>query len=136
MGFGGIGIWQLLMVGDTSYPACRDRLLYMARIHNRLTHRPDLTKRLGLLAISVENGNTLDPSYAATPYWRLQHTHRAGLVSFAKQLGIADADPLRCRHQTLALTDPAGKLRALIPASQEPQTVATDLERILDHFEE
>jgi hypothetical protein len=58
------------------------------------------------------------------------------LVGLAKQLGFPTADLLQCRNQPLALIDPIGRLRALVPASLEPQLAASDLERLLDHFED
>ena len=130
------GHWQLLLLGDVAAEGCRRQLARMARIHNRLAHRADLTKQLGLLAVSINKGDTPLRSDAPTAHWQTHTTDHAGLLGLAKQLGILSADLLQCRDQPIALIDPMGRLRALVPASLEPKLAASDLERLLDHIED
>lgn len=130
------GRWQLLVVGNMTEGGCQRRLATAARIFNRLAHRPDLTQRLGLLAVSSEASRLSKPPDAQVAYWEMQTTDEAGLAELARQLGLPAADLPQCRNQPLALLDTAGRLRALFPAHATPSVAAADLERILDTWKD
>jgi hypothetical protein len=115
---------------------CRRQLGRMARIHNRLAQRDDLTQRLGLTAVSILGRHTPDQSEKQATHWQILTTDHEGLTNLARQLGITNAEPLRCQNQPLALIDPAGQLRALIPATVEPQVAALELARLINYFTE
>lgn len=126
--------WQLLLVGDLSEDSCRRQLDRMTRIHNRLAHRADLTDRLSLIAVSILDADTHYRSNGQVVHWQIQTTDHAGLANLASQLGISNTATPKCHNQPLALIDPTGHLRALIPASMEPQAAAMDLERLIDQL--
>jgi phosphatidylserine decarboxylase len=125
--------WQLLLVGDPAAPECRRQLAWLARVHNRLAQRVDFAEHLGVALVTTSAG-TPDPA-AHRSGWQIETLPRDAALTLTRALGAPPHSALDCRGHAPALIDPQRRLRALLPSDLAPETVAADLERLLDHYD-
>lgn len=124
--------WSLLLAGPLQHPSTAQGLSQLSRIYNRLAQYPDLQKDLQLIVLTPDDGSLStrelrDRVRAYNPRMIAAAGDTQALQPLWETLGLPSTEDATA---ALHLINPAVQVYAMFTGTQDPATIAHDIQLI------